>query len=353
MKLRLFFTPSTAVLLLGLCAALFWGTTLVAGWPLGLLPLPFAIFYSVLFAVSGWALSRILAIERWSSWPGPRRLLILAPHEDDCVISAGGIGLVNHRLGGATRIVYIARDEAPGLPERRAREARTAWREAGIDDDALYTLDLLPPLMQRDPQRLHAAARTLREMIDEFGPEAVIVPMFEGGHVHHDMAASIIREIRTPQDRFEVFEAPEYSPYVSFRNTPHRLITLCARWLFGLVSYYGPPDGIDGRPILKFRFSTEEIATKRRMLGAFLSQNAPSLMETRSYPDRLVRVEADSRQSGRPFDPDNAYARLARELRRLLPPRLAERILPVPAGTIGRGDEVTVWSKEWEIGAPR
>ena len=59
--------------------------------------------------------------------------------------------------------------------------------------------------------------------------------------------------IVTADDRFEVFEAPEYSPYASLWYTPHRVVALCSRWLFGLVSYYGPPDGIDGRPVCQYR----------------------------------------------------------------------------------------------------
>jgi len=44
-------------------------------------------------------------LERWQDWPGPARLLILAPPEDDCVIAAGGVGAQNSRIGGTTRIV--------------------------------------------------------------------------------------------------------------------------------------------------------------------------------------------------------------------------------------------------------
>ncbi len=61
------------------------------------------------------------------------------------------------------------------------------------------------------------------------------------------------------------------------------------RWLFGLVSYYGPPDGVDGRRIVKYRLDQADVDCKRRMaLAAFVSQNAPSLVATRSYPDRLA-----------------------------------------------------------------
>jgi len=72
-------------------------------------------------------------------------------------------------------------------------------------------------------------------------------------------------------------------------NTPHRVMTLCARWLLGLVSYRGPSDGIDGRRLLVFRLDPTDLDCKRRMLGAFISQNAPSLVESYGYADRLAR----------------------------------------------------------------
>ncbi len=146
----------------------------------------------------------------------------------------------------------------------------------------------MPPLEKRDPAKLRAASIVLRAIIDDFQPTAIVMPAFEGGHVHHDMVAALVDLLVTPADRFAVFEAPEYSPCVSLLHTPHRVLALCARWLFGLVAYNGPPDGVDGRPILKLRMAPSELADKRRMLGAFASQNAPSLMATRSYPDRLI-----------------------------------------------------------------
>ena len=107
MKLRLFGRPGTAVALLGLAALLLGAIVLDIGWPWGLLVAPFALFYAALFAVSAWALLRLQSLERWADWK-KQRLLILAPHEDDCVIAAGGVGPRIRELGGATRSVYLA-----------------------------------------------------------------------------------------------------------------------------------------------------------------------------------------------------------------------------------------------------
>lgn len=344
MKLRIYFRPSIAVLLLGIFAVVFWCAALLLGPGLRWIVLPFAFLYALLFALSAWALWRIHVIEQWTRWDASGRLLILAPHEDDCVISAGGIGARNQRLGGVTRIIYLAPDETPGLAELRAAEARAAWREAGLAPGDLQHLDLLPPLRRRDPAKLQAAARTLRSIIDDFQPTAIVMPMFEGGHIHHDMVAALVGSIVTPRDKFVIFEAPEYSPNVSVADTPHRIIALSVRWLFGLVSYQGPPDGIDRRPLLKVRLDPAELECKRRMLAAFASQNAPSLVMTRGYPDRLVRDQRSLRRH--PFDFQHSCLRLVLAARQRLPAKLVDGILPLQRGTIGREGRITDWLEE-------
>lgn len=344
MKLRIFGRPALAVGLLGLTVLLLAAATRAIGWPYGLIVLPVALFYLVLFGLALRAFARLETLECWVDWTKPQRLLILSPHEDDCVISSGGIGSRNHELGGATRIVYLAPDETPGLPERRAEEARAAWREAGLVPSDLVHLDLLPRLRQCDPQKLRIAGERLRAIIDAFRPTVLVMPMFEGGHIHHDMVAGLIGSIVTAADGFEVYEAPEYSPYASLRFTPHRVIGLCTRWL-GLVSYYGPPDGIDARPVLKFRLTAAELERKRRMLGAFVSQNARSLMETRAYHDRLVRWTPGPPRR-HPFELSGSFLAFALAARRILPPALVDRLLPVEHGTIGREPALTDWDAE-------
>lgn len=345
MKLRIYFKPWLAATLLAAAAGLAWLAIAVLPWPWRALALPLALLYTLLTALSAWSLWRLGRLERWMDWPVPQRLLVLAPHEDDCVISAGGIGLRNAKLGGSTLVLYLARDEAPGMAAIRAAEAAAAWKEAGLGPANLRHLDLLPPLTSRDPARLRRAAAALRSIIDEFAPTVVVMPMQEGGHVHHDMTAAILGEIIRPQDGFEILEAPEYNPIVSLSCTPHRVLALATRWLAGLVSYYGPPDGIDERPILEVRLAPDELAGKRRMLAAFASQNAPSLVATRSYADRFARWQP--RQPVALTSTRQPYARLASALGRLLPRALVERLMPMQPGSIGRQGQPFDWRAEW------
>jgi LmbE family N-acetylglucosaminyl deacetylase len=347
-KLAIHFKPAIVVALLAAVAGALWSASLALTGPPALLVGAIALFYSMLLVVAAYALWRCHVLEIPARWDAPQRLLILAPHEDDCVIAAGGVGARNRRLGGAMRIVYLVPDEQPGMAERRRAEAHAAWQEAGLDAGDLRFLDLLPRLRQRDPGKLRLAATLLRSIIDEFKPTVLIMPMFEGGHVQHDMTAALVGTILTPEDRFEVFEAPEYGPYTSLNNTPHRVMTLCARWLLGLVSYRGPSDGIDGRRLLAFRLDAADLACKRRMLGAFISQNAPSLVATYSYPDRLARWDP-SRRRRHPYDFRVSYLRLSLMARRLMPAGMARRLFGVQGGAVGREDDVTDWDKEWAL----
>jgi LmbE family N-acetylglucosaminyl deacetylase len=347
-KVTIYSRPAIVVALLGGVATLLSVAAGLSGGTVGGFLDALALFYSALTAISIYALWRCRVLGRAARWDAPERLLILAPHEDDCVISAGGIGARNLRLGGIVRIVYLVRDEHPGMPEIRATEAQAAWREAGLDAADLQMLDLLPPLRGRDPRKLRMAARTLRKVIDDFAPTALVMPMFEGGHVQHDMTAAVVGKIWTSEDRFALYEAPEYGPYVSLNNTPHRVVSLCARWLLGLISYSGPADGIDDREILAFELDPADLDCKRRMLAAFASQNAPSLVATYGYPDRLVRWDP-ARRRRHPYEFEKSYLRLSLAARWLLPGRWAARLFGIRGGAIGREDAVTDWDAEWTI----
>jgi LmbE family N-acetylglucosaminyl deacetylase len=345
-KLTIYGRPGIVVALLAAVAALLWAIASRSGGTVGGVAGAVALFYSALAAISAYAVWRCRVLDRAARWDTPERLLILAPHEDDCVIAAGGIGARNLRLGGTVHIAYLVLDEQPGMPVIRAAEARAAWREAGLDATNIRSLDLLPRLHSRDPYKLRSAAATLRTIIDEVEPTALIMPMFEGGHIHHDMTAALVGTIWTLRDRFAIYEAPEYGPYVSLNNTPHRVVSLCARWLLGVISYNGPADGIDNRTILQFELDASDLACKRRMLAAFASQNAPSLVATYGYPDRLVRWDPICRRR-HPYDFRKSYLRLSLAARRVLPAGWAARLFGIRGGAIGREDAVTDWDAEW------
>jgi hypothetical protein len=102
---------------------------------------------------------------------------------------------------------------------------------------------------------------------------------------------------------------------------------------------------MDDRIVWKVWLAADELALKRRMLAAFISQNGASLAASRSYPDRLVIWRPRSYRS-RPFDPDRSYYAVVRFLGRVIPLNWAVRILPVQLGTVGREPEITNLDRE-------
>jgi LmbE family N-acetylglucosaminyl deacetylase len=345
MKIRIYFRPVVVVVALAITALLFWSGWLFVWGPWHWAILTIAVFFTALFTLAGYALFRCAAIEHWMEWRRPERLLILVPHQDDCVLCAGGIGVRNTKLGGKTFIVYFVQDELPGMAERRAAEVAAAWSLAGVAPDHLRQLDLLPPLRSRKPECLPAVQREIARLIDEVRPSVVIMPMFEGGHIHHDILNQLISLVFANKSGVRVFESPEYSPFFSLRCTPHRVVAHCGRWLFGICSYYGPPDGIDERPIYKIKLDDSELAIKRKMLGAFVSQNGPSLARASAYPDRIVEWRPRPYRA-RPFQVEGSYLRFVLALERLLPQRFVGLIFPGQRGTIGREPDVTNLDQE-------
>ncbi len=348
MKWRIYFRPTVPVLALMLCAAAgALAARELCSWA-GLVCSAGAVFYGALALLAGYALWRCHRCERWMRWDHTERLLILVPHQDDCVICAGGAGLRNQHLGGETHIVYVVQDEDPALAARRIAEANAAWALAGVPADRLRHLNLLPPLHAHDPHRLEAAARELHGIIQSIAPTVVILPLFEGGHIHHDLLNHLVISSLGPEGGLRVFEAPEYSPYVSLRRTPHRIISLCARWIFGLVAYYGPPDGIDDRPIDRVRLTPAELDLKRRMLFAFTSQHGDALAANRIYPDRLIRWEPRPYRST-PFAVTGSLLRFVQSPPVWLPAGLVRRIFPLLPGTVGRQPGVTCLDDELRL----
>jgi LmbE family N-acetylglucosaminyl deacetylase len=298
------------------------------------------ILFLTLSFVALLALTRLRKLEKWVDWNSPERLLVIAPHQDDCVICAGGLGIRNAHLGGVTHIVYLVQDLDRNTADKRRNEVISAWGLAGITEASLEHHNLLPALYEHNPSRLAGAATELAKIINGFNPTVIVMPLFEGGHIHHDLTNYLVSQFLSPSTDVRVLEAPEYSPFVSLKLTPHRIIALCVRWLFGVVAYYGPPDGIDGRVILKLRLTQDELELKRSMLARFESQNGPSLAATRCYPDRFVPW-APSMRKNVPFDFHSSYLHFVLRLSRAISRRWAIMLFPVQMGTIGKEPGIT------------
>ena len=263
------------------------------------------------------------------------KVLIVAPHQDDCVLAAGGFGLRNRRLGGETHIVYLVQPDDPQMAATRSEEALSAWQIADVDARHLSHLSLLPaagPLSLSDIER---AAATLQTLVDAVAPSIVVTPLFEGGHLHHDVAHHIVTRMLVLPEGARIYECPLYSPYFSLWRTPHAALAQLARFAFvGRLAYYPKSEGAGVGHMLNLRLSRDELRTKREMLRAFRSQNGEALACHHGYADRLVLWRPQPFRAT-PFAYRGSRPWLVERLQSALPGRWALRLLPGEPCTIG------------------
>jgi LmbE family N-acetylglucosaminyl deacetylase len=334
-KLRLYHKPLQALGVFALAAtAIAGGAVLSTGslrpWLWG----GAGIYALVTVAIAILAL-RIALREGQLEVSAPERLLLVAPHQDDCVLMAGTWALRNLALGGRTEIVYLVQPTAPETARIRRQEAENAWTLAGLPKQCMHHLSSLPAEGPVTWRHLEALRVDLQAVVDAFQPTVVFTPLFEGGHLHHDLAAHVVTHMLRLPAGVRVYQAPEYSPYLSFWNTPHAALSYVTRLAsFGLVAYYSLPEGVGEGPILNLRVTRRELEMKRGMLRAFASQSGAALAQHHGFADRLIQWQPRPPRA-RPFRYEGSRPWLAERLARLFPPSMVRRLLPGEPCTIG------------------
>jgi LmbE family N-acetylglucosaminyl deacetylase len=118
--------------------------------------------------------------------PSGRRILVLAPHQDDEIIGAGGTFILCARGGATFEVIYYTDGATPAggmkpqdVSRWRADEARQVWRRlAGVT-----------PTFWNYPNRADAMAadapRRLARAIEHFRPDTIFVPVLLEQPVEH------------------------------------------------------------------------------------------------------------------------------------------------------------------------
>ncbi len=216
-----------------------------------------------------------------------RRLLILAPHPDDCVLIGGGQAQQTLAAGGAVKIVHFtngaSKDDAEAA-SRRAQEARAAWEMAG--QVAIECFDYADLEGLTNPAEIQAAVERLALLLNDYAPDRVVVPAYEGGHYQHDVVHLIANEARArTQSAAEFWEATVYHLRVSWSLTPERLLGFARRALKMPVAP-APEPAFPG-PVWAPVLTQSQLELKRRMLRAFVSQSPEALVAAAGVAERL------------------------------------------------------------------
>ena len=115
------------------------------------------------------------------------RVLVLAPHSDDEVISAGGVLALHQREGSSVRVLCVSSDSR-ALPQtleaRRMVEARTVAEFLGHE---LIFLEFPDGSLSHCERQL---ALELRKHINEFAPSTILVPFPADHHRDHQAVAA-------------------------------------------------------------------------------------------------------------------------------------------------------------------
>ncbi len=279
----------------------------------------------------------------------PERILVLAPHQDDCAIMAGALLAKNSEFGGMGLIVYLSQSSDQNIRNMRLNECRDAWdRWNGI---CLIQLDLLPPIYSFAPSRCREATEPIQRIIDNFSPTIIVVPHFEGGHKHHDITWALVTfRLRFSADVL-VLEAPLYSPMLSTVRTPLKCLKYVLKTMtLGIVSYYPPAEGIHGGQTLVFECDGVALQKKKQLLLCFKSQNGESLSRSFGYPDRFIRWMPVRYQCS-PFNFIKSAGRLIEWLSKPIPAFIVNRIIPGMWHTHGLSEGITNLDREFD-GSP-
>ena len=334
-KLRIYHRPMLLVLLFSIVAAGFASAGVANQGVWQKLFVVIGGMYTVALLLSGLLAARVIIGEGEFIFDHPERLLLIAPHQDDCVLMAGGLGLQNQRLGGETHLVSLTQPDDANLAATRREEAINAWKLAGVPEENLRHYRLLPKrgrIARADVQRL---AAELQKLVGELKPALICVPLFEAGHLHHDVTHHVVTHMLKLPRSTHIYEAPEYSPYFSPWRTPNKALSYLARIAFlGIISYYPKPEGVGRGHILNLKMNAEGIELKRRMLQEFRTQNGDSLARNHGYADRFYLWKSgDYRRT--PFVFEGSMPWLVERMKLLLPPRLVGRLFPGDHHTIG------------------
>lgn len=271
--------------------------------------------------------NRFFALPQRRAFPDVSRLLVVAPHQDDEAIMAGGLMARLAGRGAEIRVIMVTDGVTvrPGGDEARQNERRqtrygetvAALASLGVGPGKITFLGIPAEDGLRDPVRVRQAIEAVAGAMMELRPDAVIAPAFEAGHPDHDATNYVVsraaRQAGVSADR--LYEACEYNGYFLSSSVFARLNPLM------LVRFLVAPRFIPGRnAAMQLDMSAAELARKRALLRHYRSQKPDVLVTLFGFPDQFRVMEAHDYSRG-PYDPAQT---MRGRLRRLLG-RPAER----------------------------
>ncbi len=213
----------------------------------------------------------------------PVRLLVLAAHQDDEVIQAGGLLIKNAALGGKSVVAYLTNSSnVPGSSDRE-REARSVWAEFSGEQPELQFLQFVSKREWTDQDK-RASREALKEVVSKVNPEITLIPLEEGGSYEHDLLNNLCWSIAPEFPKVRWVQAAEYNPYYLAEKSPGKLLWFLVR-LLPFVPYVEPNYGLFPENQQVLEMSEAELRQKKALLAGYQSQADIIPLSQFGYPD--------------------------------------------------------------------
>jgi LmbE family N-acetylglucosaminyl deacetylase len=233
-------------------------------------------------------------------------IVIVAPHQDDCVAMAGGYAIQTLKKGGRVRILYTT-DGYENDKNTRKQEGLDAWATIGIKESDIHFLKYHNFIGFLDRNEIDKCIKEIGEYLQKHEPGTIFVPLYEGAHYQHDVTNFMVSQaLKDIQFKPAVYEVPIYNYFLSFKTTPEKILSGLMRF-FPFITYDYPPEPVMNDPVFVLDMSKKELGLKCEMLSKFRTQNPTMLIKRLCYEDRFQKLhEYDYSKS--PFDYEHSLA---------------------------------------------
>lgn len=303
---------------------LLWGIGGVCFYQMFLWKLPFALriflfagwcFYFVYLLFAGMVWFLVKKRKRYHIRAEGENILIIAPHQDDCVAMAGGYAIQTLKKGGKVKVLYLT-DGPENDKTTRRNEALDAWRVLGLSEPDLVFLPYHTLVGFTAREEIERCTEDIAKWVQIFQPQTIFVPLYEGGHFQHDVANYMLScALKRIEFSGKIYEAPLYNFYVSLRTTPEKILSGFLRYVpFVHIGY--PPEPIRNEPLFELEMTPDEIAIKKQMLSCFRTQQPHQLVVRFGFPDRYQEFHSYD-YTKPPFSYQSSIARVINWLKEI------------------------------------
>ena len=231
-------------------------------------------------------------------------IMIFSPHCDDDIIIAGGYANRVLEKEGTVNVVYLTNTDD------RLREENTAWDLVTLGKRNLIPLGFeenIESLLDKKEEILNQ----LRLIICEHHPQAIFIPLYEGGHAMHDLTNYLVSTVvKHSFKNIVLYECPEYNYYFSFTNTPEKISDIFSK-LIPFFEYHAPPTFLESGKHYYLKLSHAELVKKISMLKQFKSEKPKDLIMHFGFDDRF-KLYSDHDYTQPPHDYGNKFIRYCR-----------------------------------------